>query len=129
MAAQLSAVTRVYGIKCGACESKLSINRCPDQNTKVVPDFDLSAVNWKCPACGLEAYYHRDSLKVFDETEAQGMAIPVGRSWANREWVGRGSKQLLQTLAGGPFATYEEAREWGRDNPRSFVQMRVVVDN
>ena len=129
MTTKLSDMTRVYGIKCGECERKLCINRCPDQNPNAVPDFDLSGVNWKCSVCGLEAYYHRDSLKAFDETEAQGLAIPWGRSWVNREWVGHGSKQLLRTLAGGPFATYEEARERGQDNPRSFAQMRVVVDN
>jgi hypothetical protein len=129
MTTKLSDMTRVYGIKCGECERKLCINRCPDQNPNAVPDFDLSAVNWKCPVCGLEAYYHRDSLKVFDETEAQGLAISVGRSWVNREWVGRESKQILHTLDGGPFSTYEEARERARDYPRSFTQMRVEVDS
>jgi hypothetical protein len=101
----------VYGIKCGRCERLLCINRCPDQKPNSRPDFDLSAVNWRCPLCGLEAYYHRESLKVFDETASQDRAIPVSRSWVNREWVGRRPEQRLHTLDGGPFLTYEEARE------------------
>ncbi len=120
---------KVYGIKCGQCERLLCINRCPNQKPNSRPDFDLSAVNWRCPLCSLEAYYHRESLKVFEDTDAQGSAIPVGRSWVNREWVGRGPEKLLHTLDGGPFSTYEEARASAQDNLRSFRQMRVVVDN
>lgn len=68
-------------------------------------------------------------MKVFAEGDAHGTAIPVGRSWVNREWVGRGPRKRLITLEGGPFLTYYEARENAEYNPRSFTQQAVEVDN
>lgn len=105
------------------------ISRCPDQTPGSRPDFDLSAVNWMCPICGLAAFYHRGSLKVFDETDSQGRPIPMRRSFVVREWVGQGFEKTLYTHDLGPFETYEEASQRAKVNPRWFPQMREEVDN